>query len=163
IVTTIREIAGNPVVVSMTLVSGASSLIVGNAYQAQMPEFAADLGHGDADVYYSVLLAANALGALAAGILLEITGLLRARPNVAFVLVILWCLCMIGFAVSEVYLISLVLLFVAGFLNLAFISMAQALVQVHAPDHIRGRVIGLFNTSSNGMRTFSGVTVGMVG
>jgi MFS family permease len=160
---TLREIAGNRVVVSMTLVAGASSFILGNAYQAQMPEFAGDLGHGDADFYYSMLLAANALGALFAGVLLEISGMLRARPNMAFVLVILWCLCMGGFAISTVYVVSLALLFTAGFLNLAFVSMAQTLVQLHAPDHIRGRVLGLFSTSSNGMRAFSGVTVGMLG
>jgi MFS family permease len=55
------------------------------------------------------------------------------------------------------------LLFAAGFLNLAFGAMTQALVQIHAPVHIRGRVLGLFSTSLNGMRAFSGVTVGMGG
>jgi MFS family permease len=158
-----REIAGNPVVVSMTLVAGASSLLVGNAYQAQMPEYAGDLGHGNADFYYSMLLAANASGALVAGILLEVSGMLRARPNAAFVLVVLWCLCMGGFALSQVYVLSLLLLFSAGFLNLTFVSMSQTLVQLHAPDHIRGRVLGLYSTSQNGMRAFSGVTVGMLG
>ena len=41
--------------------------------------------------------------------------------------------------------------------------MAQALVQIHAPQNIRGRVLGLFNMSMHGMRAFSGVTVGMGG
>src|SRR5262245_41453784 len=36
---TIRDIASNHVVVSMTLIAGATSLIIGNAYQAQMPQF----------------------------------------------------------------------------------------------------------------------------
>ena len=160
---TLREIAGNRVVVSMTLLAGATSFLVGNAYQAQMPEFAADLGHGDADVQYSMLLAANAAGALTAGVILEMRGILQANPKLAFVLVIVWCLCMGGFAVSTVYALSLVLLFAAGFLNLAFGAMAQTLVQLHAPAAIRGRVIGLFGTSFNGMRAFSGITVGMAG
>jgi MFS family permease len=163
ILATAREIAGNRVVVSMTLLAGASSFVIGNAFQAQMPEFAADLGHGDADVYYSMLLAANAAGALAAGIILESRGVLHANPRIAFVLVMLWCLCMGGFAVSSLYLLSLVLLFAAGFLNLAFGAMSQTLVQMHAPAEIRGRVIGLYGTSLNGMRAFSGVTVGMGG
>jgi hypothetical protein len=68
-----------------------------------------------------------------------------------------------GFAVSSVYVLSLVLLFAAGFLNLAFGAMSQTLVQIHAPAAIRGRVIGLYGTSFNGMRAFSGVTVGMGG
>jgi hypothetical protein len=41
--------------------------------------------------------------------------------------------------------------------------MSQTLVQMHAPPAIRGRVIGLYGTSFNGMRAFSGVTVGMGG
>jgi MFS family permease len=48
-------------------------------------------------------------------------------------------------------------------LNLAFLSMAQTLVQLQAPAPLRGRLIGLFNTSNNGLRAFSGVTVGVVG
>ena len=147
----------------MTLVAGASSFVIGNAYQAQMPEFAADLGHADADLYYSMLLAANAAGALAAGILLESRGIVQASPKTAFVLMLLWCLCIGGFAAATNYPLALALLFGAGVLNLAFGAMSQALVQIHAPHHIRGRVLGLYNTAQNGMRTFSGITVGMGG
>src|SRR5262249_39906467 len=75
----------------------------------------------------------------------------------------LWCVCMSGFAVSSSYVLSLALLFAAGFLNLAFGAMSQTLVQLHAPAEIRGRVIGLYGTSFNGMRAFSGLTVGMRG
>jgi MFS family permease len=148
---------------SMTLLAAASSFVIGNAYQAQMPEFAADLGHGHADYHYSMLLAANAAGALAAGLLLETYGLLQAQPKLAVVLVILWAVCLGGFAVSDIYALSIALLVAAGFLNLAFSAMAQTLVQLHAPVHIRGRVIGLYNMCFQGMRAFSGVTVGMAG
>jgi MFS family permease len=110
-----------------------------------------------------MLLAANAAGALAAGVILESRGVRHADPRIAFGLVTLWCLCMGGFAMSSVYLLSLLLLFAAGFLNLAFGAMSQTLVQMHAPPAIRGRVIGLYGTSFNGMRAFSGVTVGMGG
>ena len=163
IIATVRDVAGNRVVAMMIVVAGISSLLVGNAYQAQMPEFAADLGHVDADVYYSMLLAANAAGALTAGILLESWGVALARTKLALVLVIVWCLCIGGFAVSESYPLSLALLFAGGFLNLTFGSMTQTLVQLHAPAHIRGRVIGLYNMSYHGLRSFSGVTVGMGG
>ena len=137
--------------------------MIGNAYQAQMPAFAADLGHGDADMYYSMLLTANAAGALVAGITLETFGILQARLRAAFVLVILWSLCIGGFAISGNYVLSLVLLFLAGLFNLAFGSMSQTLVQLHAPSAVRGRVLGLYSMCSNGMRAFSGVTVAMGG
>jgi MFS family permease len=148
----------------MTLLAGVSSFIVGGAYQAQMPEFATSLlGNGDAGVLYSLLLAGNAAGALTAGIVLESRGLLPATPRTAFILVALWCLAIGGFALSSNYWVAFTLLFVAGFLNLAFNSMTRTLAQLHAPDEIRGRAIGLYNVSDLGLRTFSGVTVGFGG
>src|SRR5439155_270762 len=47
--------------------------------------------------------------------------------------------------------------------NPTILSMAQTLVQLQAPTQLRGRLIGLFNMSNNGLRAFSGVTVGVVG
>lgn len=41
--------------------------------------------------------------------------------------------------------------------------MARTLVQLRAPAHIRGRVIGLYQMGALGMRAFSGVTIGVVG
>jgi len=163
IIAAIRGIAGNRTIVSMTLLAGGASLFVGTAYQAQMPEFAHDLGHGNADIAYSMLLAADAAGALIAGFVLESRGLLQARPKTAFVLAMLWCCAIGGFAMAGSYPLAFALLFVAGFLQLSFAAMAQTLVQLHAPAHIRGRVIGLYNMASLGLRAFAGVTVGLMG
>jgi MFS family permease len=160
---TMRAIAGNRTIVSMTLLAGGASLFVGNAYQAQMPEFAQHLGHGDAGVAYGTLLGADAAGALIAGVVLESRGLLRPHPRTAFVLAMLWCCAIGAFAIARVYPLAVALLFVSGFLQLAFAAMAQTLVQLHAPSDIRGRVIGLYSMSSLGLRAFSGVTVGVLG
>ena len=159
----LRETSSNPTILSMILLGGATSLLVGNAFQAQMPEFAHEYGHDKQDLAYSVLLAANAAGAVVGGILLEGRGLLKANARNASICSILWCVAIIGFAASHSYHLSVALLFCAGLLNLAFLSMAQTLVQLQAPAQLRGRLIGLFNTSNNGLRAFSGVTVGVVG
>ncbi|MBI4290876.1 MAG: MFS transporter [Betaproteobacteria bacterium] len=163
IVSTMRAIAGNRTIVSMIVLSGLAALIVGNAYQAQMPEFAHDLGHGDAGFFYSMLLAADAAGAFMAGMVLESRGLLPPRPRTALVLAMLWCCALGGFAAAGAYPLALALLFAAGFLELSFNAMAQTLVQLNAPPDIRGRVIGLFTMASYGLRAFSGVTVGIGG
>ena len=55
------------------------------------------------------------------------------------------------------------LLFTAGFFELSFSSMAQTLVQANAPESSRGRVLGLFGMASSGLRTFSGLSVGLAG
>lgn len=163
ILATAREIAGNRTIVSMILLAGGASLFVGNAYHAQMPEFAHDLGHGDPGISYSALLAADAAGALTAGLVLEGRGLLRPKARTAFILAMLWCCAIGSFALTSVYPIALGLLFAVGFLELSFNAMAMTLVQLNAPAHIRGRVIGLYTMSALGLRAFSGVTVGVVG
>jgi MFS family permease len=160
---TMKVIAQNRVLLAMTVLIGASAFFVGNAYQAQMPGFARDLGHGRADFSYSALLAADACGGLVGGLLLESRALLAPRSRTAFILAMIWCGALVGFARANVYVLAIGLLFIAGFVELAFNSMAQALVQMHAPDDMRGRVIGVFSMSAMGMRTFSGLSVGLLG
>jgi MFS family permease len=128
-----------------------------------MPGFAADLGHGDPGVSYSLLLAADAAGAMLAGVVLEARGLLPPRPRTAIVLVMLWCAALAIFSLANNYALALGFLFAAGFLELSFNAMAQSLVQLNAPPDRRGRVIGLFNMSSLGLRAFSGISVGLLG
>ena len=158
-----RETAANPAILSMILLGGATSLLVGNAFQAQMPEFAHDFGRDKQDWAYSLLLGANAAGAVFGGLLLEGTGLLRPSARTATICAILWCVTIIGFAASTSYPLAIALLFGSGFLNLTFLSMAQTLVQLRAPTNLRGRLIGLFNMSNSGLKAFSGVTVGVIG
>ena len=55
----------------MTLLIGCVSFFVGNAYQAQMPQFTLSLIPRDNGFYYSILLIASGIGAMSAGIILE--------------------------------------------------------------------------------------------
>jgi MFS family permease len=167
---TIREIATIRVIASMILLGGAASLLVGNAYQPQMPEFAQDLGAGSKDrhdhnapLLYSVLLTAEATGAFVGGLILESRGLLPPNPKSAMILALIWCFALMGFAMTTWYPLAVLFLVLCGFLSLSFYSMTQTLVQLHAPDHARGRVVGLYSMAAYGLRAFSGVTVGVVG
>jgi MFS family permease len=114
-------------------------------------------------VAYGVLLAADAAGALLAGIVLESRGLLHPKPTTAFLLAGLWCVSLASFALTTHYPLAIALLFAAGFLELSFGAMSQTLVQLNAPTELRGRVIGVFGMAALGMRTFSGITVGLMG
>jgi hypothetical protein len=160
---TIKVVANNRVLSSMTLLIGASAFFIGNAYQAQMPGFALDLGHARANFSYGVLLGADAAGGLAAGLILEGGGLLPPRPRTAFILAMIWCCALFGFARSNTYAVSITLLFVAGFVELGFNAMARSLVQLNAPSDIRGRVLGVYSMFAMGLRTFSGLSVGLLG
>ena len=162
-VVVVREVAQHRSIVTMIVLGGAASLFVGNAFQASMPEFAHDLGTDKADFAYSALLAANAAGSVFGGFVLDGKQWVPPTVKAAIGCAILWCLTMTVFAFSNSYPLSLTLLFIAGALNLAFYSIAQTIVQLEAPMHLRGRLIGLFSMSAFGLRAFSGVTVGVIG
>src|SRR4051812_44542098 len=147
----------------MVALGGLSSLFISAALGPQMPEFASGLGIEQAGLAYGVLLAANAAGGVFGGILLEATGLLRPNARTAMLSTIIWSLCMLGFAMSQSYPLSIGLLVAAGVANLASQSIAQTLVQLLAPPEKRGRVVGVYNMSSSGLRIGSGFTVGVLG
>lgn len=162
-IATLRSVRANPIILSMTLLAGAASFFIGTAYQAQMPNFAADLGHGDAGLSYAALAAADAAGGLCAAALLESRGLLLPRVSTALLLGMCWCAALAVFALTHSYALSLAALFCAGFVELAFGAMAQALVQLNAPAALRGHVIGVFVMAALGLRFVSGFTVGVLG
>jgi MFS family permease len=164
ILQTVADIRALPAIRTMLLLAGAASLFVGNSYQAQMPGFAHDLGHGDPGIAYTSLLAADAAGALLAGLLLESRGgRASVTSTAALRLACFWAASLLGFALVRGYALALPLLFLAGFFELSFSSLAQTIVQMQAPEESRGRVLGLFGMASSGLRTFSGITVGVAG
>jgi len=158
-----RSMKANRQIASMTLLCGCAALFVGTAYQSQLPGFAEALGHGRPGVAYFALLAADAAGAVSAGLVLEFLGLLPASARGALLLAMGWSLCIATFALTHSYALALPLLFAAGFCELSFNAMAQTLVQLHSPAAQRGRIIGLFVTVSLGLRAVSGITVGLAG
>jgi MFS family permease len=133
----LAQVGADRRLLTMLVLGGATSFFVGNAFQAQMPEYAHDLGPDETGLWYSVLLAANAAGAILGVVLLESANVFRLHARTAIV-----C---------------------AGVFNIVFTSIAQTLVQLLAPPHVRGSVVGLFNTASLGLRAGSGVTVGVLG
>jgi MFS family permease len=159
----LREVAGQPVLISMVALGGLSSLFIGSGMGPQMPEYAADLGVDQAGLVYGALVAANAGGAVLGGMLLESTRVLRPSVRGAMFSALVWALCVGGFAVSGSYPLSLSLLVLAGAANLAATSMAQTLVQLLAPAETRGRVVGVYQMASAGLRAGSGITIGLVG
>lgn len=161
---TILVVKQMPTLGMMILLSGAASFFVGNSYQAQMPGFATDLGNIEPGFVYSMLLAADAAGALVAGFTLEL-GLrfTRVTPSAAMGFALAWAVVLGCFALTGSYPIALICLFAAGFCELSFSSINQTIVQMSAPDTIRGKVLGLFGMSSSGLRLFSGIFVGLIG
>ena len=159
----LTEARSDPRIIMMIVLGGTTSFFVGNAFQAQMPEYAHHLGADEAGTWYSVLLAANAAGAIIGALLLESVPFIRISARTAIGCAAIWGLVMTLFPAAKSYPAAVALLVLAGIFNIAFTSMAQTIIQLLAPPHLRGGMVGLFNTAILGLRAGSGLTVGVLG
>jgi MFS family permease len=159
----LRAVAGNHTLVSMIVLGGLGSFFVGASLQSTMPIFAQDLGAGSAGTAYGVLLFATGAGGVIGGILLEATGRIRPTVTAAVISTAIYGAASLLFAASADYPLSVALLFIGGVANLASMSIGQTVVQLLAPPADRGRVIGVYGMSANGLRAGSGFTVGLFG
>jgi MFS family permease len=150
-------------IVLMIVLGGAASFFVGSGFQAQMPEYAHHHGSDDAGGWYAGLLGANAAGAVIGALLLEFLPVLQPSVRAAIICAAVWGALMAIFPAAHGYATAVSTLMLAGAFNVAYTSMAQTLVQLHAPRELRGRIVGLFNSSNMGLRAGSGVTIGVVG
>ncbi|MGH3302015.1 MAG: MFS transporter [Streptosporangiaceae bacterium] len=159
----LREVRSNHTLVSMIVLAGLGSFFVGSSLQTSMPIFAHSLGAGSAGLAYGVLLFANGAGGVIGGVLLEATGRIRPTVTAAVVSTAVYGLTSLFFALTSSYLVALALLLAGGIANLASMSITQTVVQLLAPPEERGRVVGLYGVSANGLRAGSGFTVGLLG
>ncbi|KUL42410.1 MFS transporter [Actinoplanes awajinensis subsp. mycoplanecinus] len=159
----LREVRADHTLVSMIILGGLGSFFVGASLQSAMPLFAQDLGSGDAGTAYGILLFANGVGGVVGGLVLEATGWIRPTVLSAVISTGLYGLFTLCFAVTPSYPIAVLLLVAGGVANLASMSVGQTVVQLMAPPADRGRVIGVYGMSANGLRFGSGITVGLFG
>jgi predicted MFS family arabinose efflux permease len=101
VVGTVRELSANCSILAMLVVAGLSALLVGHAFQAQMPEFAEDLGDPGGGHGNTALQMAGAGGALLGG-LLESGGFLRPSVPAGILCATLFAVSVVAFAAAPV-------------------------------------------------------------
>jgi MFS family permease len=133
---------------------------------ALLPVFADEILHTGPEGL-GILRAAPALGASITMIWLSVRKQL-GKPGV----VLLYCvgafgLCMIGFALSTSFYLSLILLFLSGAFDSVSVVTRGNILQLETPDHMRGRVSAvntMFIGSSNEIGAFeSGLAARLLG
>ena len=100
---TIREASKSRTIASMLILAGLTSFLVGNAHQAQMPEFAKEFLSDDSGVLYSALLTAGAVGGIFGGLVLELLPSMSPTPKKATAFAVAWSLSIIAFAAAPNY------------------------------------------------------------
>jgi MFS family permease len=130
-----------PSVRLVILVVGLVSLF-GINFNVVLPLFATDVLHSGA-VGFGFLSSALGFGALASALWLAWG---NNGPNMRRLLIgaLVFCVLLALFAVSPIYPLSLVLIVIVGFSQIAFTALANTTLQTVAPDHLRGRVMSVY-------------------
>jgi predicted MFS family arabinose efflux permease len=114
-----------------------------------LPVFARDVLHGGA-ASFTKLLAFSGAGSVCGALLVAAYGKIQGQGRTALiVLVAMGCL-IVGFSMSTVLPVSLLLIFLTGGAMMISMSMVSSLVQAVASDEMRGRVMSVYNVAFRG-------------
>lgn len=150
-------IANGPMRATMILVTTFS--VFGVSFAVLMPVFAKDVLKGDAGAF-GTLMAFNGLGALIGGVALASFGKRFKRRTLIYSGLFACCGLLMLFAVSRSFWLSCVLLLLAGFFMICFMATANTSVQLRAPEHLRGRIMGFYALCFLGMSSIGSLISG---
>ena len=141
------------------LIAGFS--IFGFPFMTMAPVLARDvLGVGAAG--YAALIASIGLGAATAAIFVAGWGTRFRKGRMLAWTSVLFGVSLTLAAVLHNYVASLVLFTAAGWTMAANGILANTLLQIHAPDHLRGRVMGVYSFLVLGLAPFGSLQAGWV-
>ncbi len=134
-------VARTPSILLIITVIGVVSLF-GINFNVVLPLFATDVLHVGA-VGFGFISSAFGFGSLCSALWLAWS---NRRPGVTWLLygIGIFCVLEILFALSHLYLLSLVLIAGVGFAQIAFSATANMILQTVAPDRLRGRVMSVY-------------------
>ena len=130
-----------PSVLLIITVVGVISLF-GINFNVILPLFATDVLHAGPEGF-GFISAAFGLGSLFSALWLAWG---NNKPSIRQLLIgtLAFCVLEILFAISHMYVLSLVLIAAVGFSQIAFSATANTTLQTVSPDHLRGRVMSVY-------------------
>ena len=138
----IKYVASTPIAFTMVGLSFAFGFF-GAAYVQVLPAFGKEVLRLNADGA-GFLLTVAGIGSLAGNIYLASLGNTKNKNWLLLGMIILFGVSLFFFALSPIYIVSLVLLFFTGVGFTGFISMGTAILQISTPPELRGRMMSLW-------------------
>jgi MFS family permease len=130
-------------------------------YQALMPAFAQTvLGVGAQGL--GLLMSASGLGAVVGALTVASLGRSIPRGRLMLLAVTGFGACLVVFANSHWFALSLVMLVGAGMSSMAYNALNQTFLQTLAQDEMRGRVMSLLTLTTFGLQPFGQLGAGSV-
>jgi MFS family permease len=135
-------------VMELTILAAALTLLAFSTLTF-LPLFAKEVFHQDVRLY-SRLMAFSASGSVIGALIIAWLGRYKRMGLTSLAMQGLSGFLMIGFALSRVLWLSEILLFVFGLSLITVFSTVTSLVQLIAPDELRGRVMSIYMVAFRG-------------
>src|SRR2546427_6058423 len=134
-------VARTPSILLIIAVIGVISLF-GINFNVILPLFATEVLHSGA-LGFGFLSAAFGLGSLCSALWLAWG---NRKPSVQYLLIaaLVFSVLEVLFALSHLYVLSLILIAAVGFAMIAFSANSNTALQTVTPDHLRGRVLSVY-------------------
>jgi MFS family permease len=134
--------------VALTVLAAATTFL-GFAVLTFLPIFAQDVFHEGANTY-SHLLAFSGAGSIVGALVVAWLGKFKRMGLTTLLVQIVYGVVMLAFARSNTVWISEALLFIAGAAMMVVFSTVTSLVQLIAPNEMRGRVMSIYMLAFRG-------------
>jgi MFS family permease len=131
------------------IVLAAATTFLGFALLTFLPIFAQKIFHEGADTY-SHLMAFSGAGSIVGALLVAWLGKYKKMGLTALIVQAIYGALIIAFAVSRTLWLSDILLFMTGATLMIVFSTVTSLVQLTAPNHMRGRVMSIYMLAFRG-------------
>jgi len=154
----LRYTLNHSVIRVLVLVASVGSLF-GLGYVTLLPAWAVKVLGGDSTTN-GFLQSARGVGALLGALMIASLGHFRFRGRVLTAGSLLFPILVLAFAVVRWIPLSLLILVGAGWSWVMILNLANALVQSHVPDELRGRVMGIYSLGFQGMMPLGALLIG---
>ena len=144
----LRYVRNDPTLVSLIIVAAASTFL-GLPMQTFMPVLAQQV-FGEGVDTYSRMMSFSGAGAVTGALVVAWLGRFDGMGRVLLVLQAVFSLLVIAIAWSRSMPLTYLLLFAAGVSTIITTSLVTSLVQLVAPDHMRGRVLSIYMVAFRG-------------
>jgi MFS family permease len=156
----LRFVLGQPWPRALVILTGTLS-VFGFAFVALLPVYAHDALGAEA-AGYGGLLSAIGVGALGAALFVAGFGHRLKRHRTILVAGALFGVSLAAGAFATDYLVAILLLLAAGTAMVLNNVLTNTLLQTTAPDHLRGRVMGVYSFLILGLSPFGSLQAGYV-
>ena len=153
-------IRAHPILAPTTMLIAVCSFFAFSAGNL-FPIFAKDVFQSDAGGF-SLLLTTSGVGALLAAAQLAASGTMRHKGKRLLGGALGFCVCIAAFALSPTLPIGCAFLGLSGYCLLTCLMTANTLVQVAAPDNLRGRVFSFYSMALIGMAPVGAIWIGAI-